>query len=160
MATIDECIEFALKNIGLWWRYGISRHCNEWKYIIIGRIFESEIILIKYLLHWRFPKVVPMGALVVRRGLMKVRNQPKLRRVLKVHPFSYFHENTSRTSIPVCTTIYTPIHMTLCDLLLHMREVCCWGINISADGKPACSRMRILTDSAIKRNREEVLGEL
>jgi hypothetical protein len=24
----------------------ISRHCDEWKYIIIGRIFESEIILI------------------------------------------------------------------------------------------------------------------
>ena len=34
------------KNIGLWWRYGISRHCDEWKYIVIGRIFESEIILI------------------------------------------------------------------------------------------------------------------
>jgi hypothetical protein len=34
------------KNIGLWWRYGISRHCDEWKNIIIGRIFESEIILI------------------------------------------------------------------------------------------------------------------
>jgi hypothetical protein len=33
------------KNIGLWWRYGISRDCDEWKYIIIGRIFESEIIL-------------------------------------------------------------------------------------------------------------------
>jgi hypothetical protein len=46
MATTDECIEFALKNIGLWWRYGISRHCDEWKYIIIGRIIESEIILI------------------------------------------------------------------------------------------------------------------
>jgi hypothetical protein len=46
MATIDECIEFALKNIGLWWRYGISRHCDEWTYIIVGRIFESEIILI------------------------------------------------------------------------------------------------------------------
>jgi hypothetical protein len=46
MATIDECIEFALKNIGLWWRYGISRHCDEWKYIIIGEIFENEIILI------------------------------------------------------------------------------------------------------------------
>jgi hypothetical protein len=43
MATIDE---FAWKNIGLWWRYGISRHCDEWKYIIIGRIFESEIICI------------------------------------------------------------------------------------------------------------------
>jgi hypothetical protein len=43
MATIDE---LALKNIGLWWRYGISRHWHEWKYIIIGRIFESEIILI------------------------------------------------------------------------------------------------------------------
>ena len=43
MATIDE---FALKNIGLWWRYGISRHCDEWKYIIMWRIFESEIILI------------------------------------------------------------------------------------------------------------------
>ena len=43
MATIDE---FVLKNIGLWWRYGISRYCDEWKYIIIGRIFESEIILI------------------------------------------------------------------------------------------------------------------
>ena len=43
MATIDE---FALKNIGLWWRYGISQHCDEWTYIIIGRIFESEIILI------------------------------------------------------------------------------------------------------------------
>jgi hypothetical protein len=38
MATIDECIEFALKNIGLWWRYGISRHCDESKYIIIGFI--------------------------------------------------------------------------------------------------------------------------
>jgi hypothetical protein len=46
IATIDECIEFALNNIGLWWRYGISRNCDEWKYIIIGRIFESEIILI------------------------------------------------------------------------------------------------------------------
>ena len=43
MATIDE---FVLKNIGLWWRYGISRHCDEWKYIIIGRIFEGEIISI------------------------------------------------------------------------------------------------------------------
>ena len=43
MAIIDE---FALKNIVFWWRYGISRHCDEWKYIIIGRIFESEIILI------------------------------------------------------------------------------------------------------------------
>jgi hypothetical protein len=43
MTTIDE---FVLKNIGLWWRYGISRHCDEWKYIIIGRIFESEIISI------------------------------------------------------------------------------------------------------------------
>ena len=43
MATIDE---FALKNIGLWWRYGISRHCDKWKYIIMWRIFESEIILI------------------------------------------------------------------------------------------------------------------
>jgi hypothetical protein len=61
MATIDE---FALKNIGLWWRYGISRHCDEWKYIIIGRIFESEIILIPP--YWRFPKVVPMGAIVIR----------------------------------------------------------------------------------------------
>ena len=46
MATIDECIGFALKNIGLWWRYRISQHCDEWKYIIIGRIFKSEIILI------------------------------------------------------------------------------------------------------------------
>jgi hypothetical protein len=46
MATIDECIEFDLKNIGPWWRYGISRHCDEWKYITIGRIFVSEIILI------------------------------------------------------------------------------------------------------------------
>jgi hypothetical protein len=46
MATIDECIEFALKNIGLWWRYGIRHHCDEWKYIIFGRKFESEIILI------------------------------------------------------------------------------------------------------------------
>jgi hypothetical protein len=44
LATIDE---FVLKNIGLWWRYGISRHCDECKYIIIGRIFESEIILIQ-----------------------------------------------------------------------------------------------------------------
>jgi hypothetical protein len=26
--------------------YGISRHCDEWKYNIIGRIFVSEIILI------------------------------------------------------------------------------------------------------------------
>ena len=43
MATIYE---FVLINISLWWRYGISRHCDEWKYIIIGRIFESEIILI------------------------------------------------------------------------------------------------------------------
>ena len=46
MATIDECIEFALEHIGLWRRYEISRHCDESKYIIIGRIFESEIILI------------------------------------------------------------------------------------------------------------------
>jgi hypothetical protein len=36
----------ALKNIGLWWRYGMNRHCDEWKYFIIGRIFESKIILI------------------------------------------------------------------------------------------------------------------
>jgi hypothetical protein len=43
MATIDECIEFALKNIGLWWRYGISRHCDEWKYIIIGLNFNGNI---------------------------------------------------------------------------------------------------------------------
>jgi hypothetical protein len=43
MATIDE---FALRNIGLWWKYGISRHCDEWKYIIIGRIFERKIVLI------------------------------------------------------------------------------------------------------------------
>jgi hypothetical protein len=43
MAKIDE---FVLKNIGFWWRYGISRHYDEWKYIIIGRIFKSEIILI------------------------------------------------------------------------------------------------------------------
>ena len=43
MATIDE---FVLKNIGLWWKYGISRHYDECKYSIIGRIFESEIILI------------------------------------------------------------------------------------------------------------------
>jgi hypothetical protein len=38
--------QYFMKDIGLWWRYGISRHCDEWKYIIIGRIFESEIILI------------------------------------------------------------------------------------------------------------------
>ena len=44
-----------------WWRYGISRHCDEWKYIIIGRIFEGEIILIPPSL-----KVVPMGAIVIR----------------------------------------------------------------------------------------------
>ena len=43
MAIIDE---FVLKKYWSWWRYGISRHCDEWKYIIIGRIFESEIILI------------------------------------------------------------------------------------------------------------------
>jgi hypothetical protein len=43
MATIDE---FALKNICLGWRYRISRHWDEWTYIIIGRICESEIILI------------------------------------------------------------------------------------------------------------------
>ena len=43
MATIDE---FALKNIVLWWGDGISRHCDEWKYIIVERIFESVIILI------------------------------------------------------------------------------------------------------------------
>jgi hypothetical protein len=29
---------------------------------------------------------------------------------------------------------------------------------MSADGKPACSRTRILTDSSRKRNRTEVLG--
>ena len=46
MTTIDECIEFDLKKICLWWSYGISRHCHEWKYIIIGRIFESENTLI------------------------------------------------------------------------------------------------------------------
>jgi hypothetical protein len=90
MATIDE---FALKNIGLWWRYGISRHCDEWKYIIIGRIFDSESILIPPSLKisesssngsyrntdevwWRYG---------ISRScdecMMKVRNQPKLRRV-------------------------------------------------------------------------------
>jgi hypothetical protein len=29
-----------------WGREADSRHCDEWKYVIIGRIFESEIILI------------------------------------------------------------------------------------------------------------------
>jgi hypothetical protein len=58
MATIDECIEFALKNIGLWWRYGFCRHCDEWKYIIIGRIFESEIILIPSSLQWQKNKLI------------------------------------------------------------------------------------------------------
>ena len=46
MATFDECVDFSLKNSRLWWRYGISRRCDEWKYIIIGRIFESESTLI------------------------------------------------------------------------------------------------------------------
>jgi hypothetical protein len=32
----------------------ISRHCDEWKYIIIGRIFESEIILIPIVIRTRY----------------------------------------------------------------------------------------------------------
>jgi hypothetical protein len=47
--------------------------------------------------------------------------------------------------------------MTLGDLLLRMREVCCWGEKMSVDGKPAHGRTRILSDSARKRNRKEVL---
>ena len=47
--------------------------------------------------------------------------------------------------------------MTLGDLLLRMREVCCWGKKMSVDGKPAHGRTRILSDSARKRNRKEVL---
>jgi hypothetical protein len=45
MATIDE---FVLKNIGLWWRYGISRHWDEWKYIIMFSLI-TYLILIFYL---------------------------------------------------------------------------------------------------------------
>ena len=48
------------------------------------------------------------------------------------------------------------INMTLGDPLLRICEVCCWE-NISADGKHVHSRLRILTDSARKRNRKEVL---
>jgi hypothetical protein len=78
MATIDE---FALKNIGLWWRYGIRRHCDERKYIIIGRIFESEIILIPPSLKISESSSNGSYRNTDRRGMMKVRNQPKLRRV-------------------------------------------------------------------------------
>ena len=48
------------------------------------------------------------------------------------------------------------INMTLGDPLLRICEVCCWE-NISANGKHVHSRLRILTDSARKRNRKEVL---
>jgi len=47
--------------------------------------------------------------------------------------------------------------MTLGELLLCMHEVYCWGIK-SANGKPAHGHMRILTDSARKRNRKNVLA--
>ena len=56
--------------------------------------------------------------------------------------------------------IYTPIHMTLGDLLLWMLEVRCCGKkclpmeNLHA----AVQESRILTDSAWKRNRKQVLG--
>jgi hypothetical protein len=62
MATILD--EFVLKNIDLWWRYGISRHCDEWKYIIIRRIFESKIILIPPSL--KISESSSMGAIVIR----------------------------------------------------------------------------------------------
>ena len=46
--------------------------------------------------------------------------------------------------------------MNLGDILLRLREVCCWG------GKclpmENCGRTRILTDSIRKRNRKEVLA--
>jgi hypothetical protein len=42
----DTVIDLIVEGRNRWWRYGISRHCDEWKYIIIGRIFESEIVLI------------------------------------------------------------------------------------------------------------------
>ena len=48
--------------------------------------------------------------------------------------------------------------MTFVDLLLHMSEVCCWWKIMSADGKPAHIRPRILTDCAGKRNMKEVLS--
>jgi len=49
-----------------------------------------------------------------------------------------------------------PINMTLGYPLLHICEVCCWE-KMSADEKPVCGRLRILTDSARKRIRKEVL---
>ena len=48
--------------------------------------------------------------------------------------------------------------MTLGDLLLCMHEVCFWGKKMSADGKPAHGRTRILSDSARKSNSKEALG--
>jgi hypothetical protein len=42
----------------------ISRHCDEWKYIIIGRIFESKIILIPPSL--KISESSSMGAIVIR----------------------------------------------------------------------------------------------
>ena len=36
--------------------------------------------------------------------------------------------------------------------------VCCWG-KMSVDGKPASGCTRILTDSARKRNRKDVLAK-
>jgi hypothetical protein len=74
MATIDECIVFGMKNIGLWWRYGISRYCDEWKTIIIGRIFESEIILIP-------PSLPPVV-------LVEPRHSSQLRLILYLHQIS------------------------------------------------------------------------
>ena len=52
-------------------------------------------------------------------------------------------------------TIYAPIHMTiyyLCGKSVVERK------KMSADGKPACGRTRILTDSGRKRNRKEALA--
>ena len=58
----------------------------------------------------------------------------------------------------VSPAIYAPIHITFVDLLLHISEVCCWWKKMSANGKPAHIRTRILTDCARKRNRKEVLS--
>ena len=54
--------------------------------------------------------------------------------------------------------MFAPMHMTLGDILLPMCTVCCWGGKMSADGKPAHCRTRILTGSARKSSRKEVLS--
>ena len=50
--------------------------------------------------------------------------------------------------------------MTLGDLLLCMCDVCCCRGKMYADGKPAHCRMRILADSARKRNANIIKQEV